>query len=171
MRAKVVSRMMAVIGSFVFFVSVAQAGSAGGQTPPGLPHGTVASTCRLVDGEDVQAGVTLTDAYGTRQALIRSGRLLCTSVILKTALPNQLAIVDFPSTTTTNALRCYTLTPISGGGTTFSPNASPDNIKLFDRLHYVVDPNTNIATFTEQDVQVSSLQLLCVPAIAQPTAP
>src|SRR5262245_64437171 len=82
MRARIVSHLVAVMGILVFSVPVAQAGSSGGGRPPGLPGGTntVASVCRLVDGEDVQVGVHLQDAYGGRDALIRSGRLLCTSV-------------------------------------------------------------------------------------------
>jgi hypothetical protein len=169
MRASIVSHMVAVIGIFVFFVPAAQAGSGGGGKPAGLPAGTVASSCRVVDGEDVQVGVTVNDAFGTRQVLIRGGRLLCTSIISVTPIPPQLpqGILEFSGTAPDipNALRCYTLTPIAGGGNTNSPTPSPDNVKLFDGLHY--DGTTTPPTFNEQDVQVGSLQLLCLPAIAR----
>jgi hypothetical protein len=167
MRASIVSHMVAVIGVFVFFVPAAQAGSGGGGTPAGLPGVTVPMSCRVVDGEDIQAGVTVNDEFGTRQVLIRGGRLLCTSVISATLIqpiPPQLplGILGFSAGVDPNALRCYAVTPISGGGNLNAPNASPNDVKLFDGLHY------EGTTFTEQDVQVGSLQFLCLPAIAQP---
>jgi hypothetical protein len=147
MRANVMLRVVVVIGILVFFAPVAQAGSGGGGTPPGLPPEVGALSCRVVDGEDVSVGVTLADTYGTRQVNLRRGQLLCTAVTV-TSLPGEPAIDEF---TGANAHRCYSLSNISSLGQT-GP-APPDLGLLTDGLHSV-----------SQTVQIGGPQYLCLPA-------
>jgi hypothetical protein len=168
-KANIVSRVVVVIGVLAFFAPVAQAGTGGGGTPPGLPGGTPASTCRVVDGEDVGVGVTLVDNFGQggREVLVRSGRLLCTSIISVTPLPLQRPILDVSAAGTPNALRCYVVTPITpGGGKDQTAAPQPDTATLRDGVHY--DSGNN---FVEQTVQVGALQLLCLPAIVEVEGP
>jgi hypothetical protein len=163
MRASIVSRMVAVMGLLVFSVPAAQAGSAGGGTPGPLPSGTTPMSCRVVDGDDVQAGVTVSDAYGTKRVQIRGGRVLCTSIAVEDITPIQpfpfpLGILQVPEGAG-NALRCYTVTSNPQKGQPATPEPNPALIE--DGLHY------SGTTFIQSTVQVGDPQFLCLPAIVE----
>ncbi len=73
MKAKVVSRVVAVLAVIVLSATVAQAGGVG---LGNLPY----RSCYVINGQDLGTVVTLEDQFASQEVRIGGGRLLCTEV-------------------------------------------------------------------------------------------